>query len=68
MSRLLEYLGDKDVDNPSDVDRLRREIPELALLSGKLIEQMYRDFSDLYCASWMILDDDTLASFRRWLT
>lgn len=53
--------------NDEDVERLKQEIPELAKVSDRIVESMYLDFSDTYAASWMILDNDMIESFKRWL-
>lgn len=39
------------------------------LVKPSTIESLYYDFSDeVYCASWMCVNDDLLEEFEEWLT
>jgi hypothetical protein len=67
MSRMSEYLGYEGIHYAADVQRLISEIPELMIFAPKLVEQMYSDYSDTRCASWLVLDDETLEDFRDWV-
>lgn len=67
MSRLSDYLGDNILAYPEDVAMIKDKIPELALVPSTLVEKMYRDFSDTYCASWLILDEMYLENFKDWI-
>lgn len=56
-----------NIEYPHDVERLKEEIDELKWVPDHLVQQMYRDYSDQYCASWLILVENRIDSFRRWL-
>lgn len=52
MKRILDYLNDH-----GDI-----------LVDGRVIEELYRDFSDYcYCAGWMCVDNHILEEFEEWL-
>lgn len=48
---------DEAAQFPSDVERLKREIPELAMLPDSVVDHIYSEWSEEeYCAGWLILD------------
>lgn len=53
-----------------DVERLKRELPEMAPLADFIVAALYRDYSDTYCAGWLSLGDGPGATqdFARWLS
>jgi len=69
MNRLTAYLcGTEDeVYYKADCEKLKESIPELAMVPILLIERMYSDFSDTYCAAWLIVDEKSIEDFRSWL-
>lgn len=71
MSKLLRYIaGDtgEEIYYPADIEELRHNIPALEHLPSQVIQKMYSDFSDEVCASWLILDNETIEQFKRWLS
>ena len=69
MNRLHSYMlnAGKCVNFPDDVSRLKEQIPQIAIIPDSLVEKMYADFSDTYAAGWLIVDDESINDFRRWL-
>jgi len=51
-----------------DVAKLKASNSELASLSDRVVELLYGRFSeDYYCASWLILDEQSIRQFNQWL-
>lgn len=71
MTRLLKYLHpelfETEVAYLEDVTFLKEKIPEIRNLPNKLVEEMYTDYSDMFCASWLICDAERAQDFRLWL-
>lgn len=71
MNRLINYIKGTEDEIPDykeyDVKKLKEHIPELFMASDYMIYRMYSDFSDTYAASWLIIDEETIESFRSWL-
>lgn len=36
-------------------------------VSASTVERLYREFSDMYCAGWLRVNDEFLAEFAEWL-
>lgn len=70
MSKIDDYLDDADkVDplNAEDVTWLKNRIAELRHVPNGVIEKMYREYSNMFAAGWLILDENTIQSFKSWL-
>ena len=51
----------------ADVKRLREAIPILSRFSDVEVEAIYKRFSESYCAGWLILDNDRIQEFDKWM-
>lgn len=68
MSKLSEYMfGTEELDHPSDVETIKEKVPALACVPPSLVQKMWRDYSDTMAAGWLIVDDDEIEHFKRWL-
>ena len=68
MKRINKLLGIEEQESlwyPQDVNLLRYTIPELALVSDIKIQELYSEYSDMFAAGWMMLDDDRIEDFQR---
>lgn len=56
--------------HPEDMKRIIDYLNEHGkiLVKHSTIEHLYYEFSDEYCAGWLIVDDDRLAEFEEWLS
>jgi hypothetical protein len=64
MSRLFQLLQSK---YPKDVAEIRAAVPMLCRFSDIEIEHMWEQFSGDFCASWLIVSQEGLDSFKEWL-
>lgn len=56
------------VDYPEDVERLRREVPGLEMISPADVALLWREWSDReHCAGWLGLDEFYVTQFADWL-
>lgn len=62
-----EYLLNQGIEYPADVAKLKEACPELAELKDGEVQMLYREYSDMYCAGWLILDD-RVDEFVQWVT
>ena len=53
--------------NRDDIEKIRDSISDLRDIPDVLIYKMYSDYSDLFAAGWMMVDDDNINGFRSWL-
>lgn len=55
---------------PEDMKKILDYLNERGkiLVSEKTIENLWYDFSDEYCASWLCAHEDWLERFEEWLT
>ena len=70
MRRIDKFLGrgeQESVRYPHDIAELKKNIPELMLVSDIKVESIYGDFSEEYSAGWLILDENRIEEFRNWL-
>lgn len=68
--RYFSGLADVLRRSPSEYDdivRIRQMIPELSCESLRDIRTAWEDYSDHYCATWLIVSEDQIREFRRWL-
>lgn len=65
-----KYFNDDEVEtgvDRDDIQRIREAIPELSGAPAIKIHRAWVSFSDTYCASYLILSDQTLKDFKEWL-
>lgn len=58
-------------DYPEDMQHILSYLESRGTLNVSVLEleKLYRDFSEeCYCAGWMMIDDEVLLAFMRWLT
>jgi len=55
------------VQYPEDVEKIKQSNPILAAFSGVEIERLWERFSDTYCAGFLIVSEESLANFNKWL-
>ncbi len=68
MTRLESWRKDVRIDYPEDIEKLRKEIPELEGVSDAQIQDMYSFWSEaFYCAGWHIVWPSVAQEFREWL-
>lgn len=71
LKKIYDKMRCADCYSPShyeDVLTLKTKIIQLSNLSHRQVEELYGEFSeDLYCASWLCLDEDGIEQFRAWL-
>ena len=70
LERLLQGT-DRSIDSEDlkDIATMRQHIPELDDCSDGIVHMLYSNWSeDFYCAGWLIVDDDTIREFRKYLT
>jgi hypothetical protein len=66
LEAMLNFKG--KINYPDDVARLKRHIPELETVTDEAVQYLYHTFSeDLWCASWLIMNRDSIEEFREYL-
>ena len=68
--RVYEKHSSQDFDYPDEMKRILDylNIHGTVLVKPLTIEKLYYEFSeDIYCASWMCINDDLLEEFSNWL-
>lgn len=67
IDRLLGREEQEPVRYPEDIKALKQVIPELMLLSDSRVEEIYSEYSDMFCAGWLIVDSERIRDFNNWL-
>lgn len=61
---------ENELNHPEDMEKIMAylKVHGRIQVNEKTIEKLYYDFSDHMCASWLIVSNDTLEAFAKWLT
>jgi hypothetical protein len=62
-----ELAGLEDQNHLKDVGTIMKSHPELMALGGPIVEYLWIEFSDQRSASWLIVDDDMIRQFIKYL-
>jgi len=64
-----KYFIFKEPPPSEDIAKIREYLEQIGELhcSNKQLEALWDEFSDSWCASWLIVNDKTLKRFSYWL-